>query len=122
MSGRFKAGKATGKTLAHQKASSPQGRPQPIAEILSELMTRRGYAREQAAAACAAAWSEAAGELLARHTRCGQVRRGKLEVIVANSTLMQEITFQKPRLLQELARLAPDESIVDLKLRVGQIQ
>ncbi len=96
-------------------------RPQKVGDVLSELMARRGYARQQAAANYDAAWREAAGELLARHTRVGVVRRGALEVTVANSVLLQELTFQKQTILGELARLLPEERIDKLRLRVGPI-
>ena len=39
--------------------------PQTIGNVLSELMSRRGYARVQSAAAYDAAWREAAGPLAA---------------------------------------------------------
>ena len=108
--------------MPNNERSTPRGRPQPIAEVLSDLLARRGYAREQSSAACGEAWRQAAGELLARYSRAGQVRRGKLEVIVANSTLMQEITFQKAQILASLNRQLPDQQISDLKLKVGVIQ
>jgi hypothetical protein len=84
-------------------------------------MARRGFARQQSASALEEAWKAAAGELVAQYTRVGQVRRGALEVIAANSTLVQELAFQKPSLVEALARLVPDEAIQDLRLRVGQI-
>jgi predicted nucleic acid-binding Zn ribbon protein len=107
--------------LPYNESPIPRGRPQPIAEVLSDLIARRGYAREQSSAACDEAWRQAAGEMLARHTRCGQVRRGKLEVIVANSILMQEITFQKSQILASLKQHLPELNITDLKLKVGVI-
>jgi hypothetical protein len=97
-------------------------RPQPIAEILADLIARRGYAREQSSTALAAAWRQAVGDFLAGHTRCGGVRRGSLEVAVANSTLVQEITFRKQDLIRQLTQLLPDQQIVDLRLRVGLIE
>jgi len=95
--------------------------PKPIGSILSELMARRGYACVQSARAYETAWREAAGELAARYTRVGALRRGTLEVIVMNSTLVQELTFQKPTLLKLLARLLPDERLQDLRFRVGTL-
>jgi predicted nucleic acid-binding Zn ribbon protein len=95
--------------------------PELIGGILSELMARRGLARVQSARAYEAAWREAAGELAARYTRVGQLRRGILEVIVLNSTLVQELTFQKPALLSALAELLPDEGLQDLRFRVGPV-
>ncbi len=96
--------------------------PQTIGNVLSELMSRRGYARIQGAAAYEAAWSEAAGSLAAKYTRPGQLRRGTLDVVVANSTLMQELGFQKQALLASLAKLLPDEGIKNLRFRVGNIE
>ena len=96
--------------------------PQTIGNVLSELMARRGYARVQSAAAYDAAWREAAGPLAAKYTRPGQLRGGTLEVVVANSTLMQELGFQKSGLLQALAKLLPDEGIKNLRFRVGNIE
>jgi predicted nucleic acid-binding Zn ribbon protein len=96
--------------------------PQTIGNVLSELMARRGYARVQSAGAYDAAWREASGPLLAKYTRLGPLRRGTLEVVVANSTLVQELGFQKQALLQGLARLLPDEGIKNLRFRVGSIE
>lgn len=99
-----------------------RGRAKKMGDVLAELMARRGYARQQATANYEAAWREAAGELLARHTRVGVVRRGALEVTVANSVLLQELTFQKHAILGQLSRLLPDERIDKLRLRVGPIE
>ena len=97
-------------------------RPQKVGDIVAELFARRGYARQQALAGYEAAWREAAGEMLARQTRVGTVRRGALEVTVANSVLLQELTFQKHTILGQLSRLLPDERIDNLRLRVGPIE
>lgn len=96
--------------------------PQRIGDVLSELNARHGFARVKSTAACEKAWRDAVGETAARYTRVGGVRRGKLEVTVANSTLVQELLFQKPALLKALARLLPDEPIRDLRFRVGPVQ
>ena len=96
-------------------------RPKPIANILSDLMARRGYGRVESGGMLGESWKKAAGEQLGGQTRAGQVKRGVLEVLVGNSTLAQEITFQKSALLKKLAELAPDEKIRDLRFRVGPI-
>jgi predicted nucleic acid-binding Zn ribbon protein len=95
--------------------------PEPISDILAQLMARRGFARVRSAEAFDAAWRKAAGEMLSQFTRPGAVRRGKLEVTVANSTLVQELSFQKTHLLKTLAELLPDEKIEDLRFRVGAV-
>jgi predicted nucleic acid-binding Zn ribbon protein len=96
--------------------------PQAIGNVLSELMARRGFARMQSAATYDAAWREAAGPLAAQYTRVGLLRRGTLEIVVANSTLVQELGFQRIALLKSLGELLPDEGIEGLRFRVGNIE
>ena len=95
--------------------------PQPLANAVNDLLARRGYAQIETTAACAAAWSAAAGAELARVSRAGEVRRGNLEVTVQNSLVLQELTFRKGELLRKLATLLPDQKIRQLKFRVGSI-
>jgi predicted nucleic acid-binding Zn ribbon protein len=95
--------------------------PQTIGAILNELMARRGFARVQSAGALQAAWGEAVGELMAKHTRAGAVKRGRLEVVVANSALVQELSFRKVSIVEALGRSLPDERIKDLRFRVGTL-
>jgi len=94
--------------------------PQPIGDVLAQLMARRGFARVRSSASFEGAWREAAGEL-ARFTRVGQVRRGRLEVIAASSTVIQELSFRQPELIGALARLLPDERIDGIRFRVGSV-
>jgi len=95
--------------------------PKAIGDVLAELMAKRGFARAQTAAARESAWREACGPLAAKYSRSGAVRRGKLEVTVANSTLAQELSFQRLALIEALARLLPDEEIREIRFRVGPI-
>jgi len=95
--------------------------PQHIGNVLSELMARRGLARVQAASAYEAAWGAAVGDLAARYSRVGGLRGGRLEVVVANSTLLQELTFQKSQLLSALGQLLPEQGIRDLRFRLGSL-
>ena len=41
---------------------------------------------------------------------------------MANSTLVQELVFQKTERLETLTNCLPDEGIDDLKFRVGTIE
>lgn len=97
-------------------------RPKKIADVMAQVITQRGYGRVEANAALEAAWREAAGEWLAQASRPGQLRRGRLEVVVTNSTTIQELGFEKQRILAELERLMPDVRIRELRFRVGAIQ
>jgi predicted nucleic acid-binding Zn ribbon protein len=95
--------------------------PKKIGSIVADLVARRGYARVISAATCSEAWAAAVGPQLVQFSRAGEIRRGVLEVRVANSTMLQEITFQKAVILKKLIELLPDEKLRDVKFRVGPI-
>ena len=95
--------------------------PKRMADLLAQLMARRGYAREHAASACAEAWAQAVGARMIGHSQPGRVRSGVLEITVRNSVALQELTFQKKQLIRDLARLLPAEQIHDIRFRVGAI-
>ena len=102
-------------------------RPTPIADNLAELMARHGFARVPGAEAREEAWKKAvgslaAGDVIAEHTQIGKLSRGRLDVIVGHSTLVQELEFQKAILLKHLTEYLPDENIKDLRFRLGTIQ
>jgi predicted nucleic acid-binding Zn ribbon protein len=93
-----------------------------IGDVVSELMARRGFGRLQSAEAFDAAWREAAGPLAAKYSRVGLLRRGTLEVVVANSVLVQELGFQKKGLLKALSQLLPGQGITNLRFRLGAVE
>ncbi|MFZ5829182.1 MAG: DUF721 domain-containing protein [Planctomycetota bacterium] len=95
--------------------------PQPMSDLLAELMAGKGFARVQSTASYEEAWRAVAGEMLVRYTRVGALKRGCLEIIVANSLLLQELTFQKQTLLEGLAERLPGQGIRGLRFRVGSI-
>jgi predicted nucleic acid-binding Zn ribbon protein len=97
-------------------------RPRKIADVVAQLITMRGYGRLQADEDFAAAWQAAAGTALGRFSRPGRLRRGVLEVAVANSTILQELTFQKNDILAALAAELPRARIRDVRFRLGPVE
>lgn len=95
--------------------------PKGIAGLINDLMARQGYGQMRTANRCLEAWAGSVGEMMAGHTRPGNVRRGVLEVFVRNSALLQELTFQKKKILGELTRRAPELKIRDVRFRVGNV-
>ena len=95
--------------------------PKKIAEVMSQLVQRRGYAQVRTLGEWNDAWLAAAGDAFAAVTEVGQLRRGVLEVTAANSLVMQELGFEKERILQELKTARPDAGIKQLRFRVGKI-
>lgn len=89
---------------------------------MSELLTRRGLGRKLASQDRSAAWQQAVGEEMAEMTRPGPIRRGVMEVTVAHSALVQELTFEKAELLDRLNKTIGQGEIRDLRFRVGSIE
>ena len=81
--------------------------PQKIANILADLLARRGFGRVQSTEAYERRGGRRPGPLAGQYTRIGALRRGTLEVVVLNSTLVQELTYQKAALLKALNQLLP---------------
>ena len=103
--------------------SNPTHRgPRPLSDILGELFTVRGYGRLRARQELEDAWNKAVGEPYCRQTRLGEVRRGVLNVTVAHSTLLEELSaFRKSSLLKALRSDAPATIIHDIRFRVGPV-
>ena len=110
------------RTTDHGQMTTDKG-PEPIGEILSRLFTARGWGRRQDRLRLEEAWAEAAGPEIAPHTRVAALRRGVLEVQVANAVLLQELAhFHKRRLLEHLRGRLPGSPVKDLRFRAGVME
>jgi len=97
-------------------------RPKQIGNVIAQLVQRKGYAQVRAAGERDAAWQEVAGEQFAPSTRVAGIRRGVFEVLVANSLMMQELTFRKEALLAGLQEKLPEAKIKQLRFRLGSTE
>jgi len=122
-----RAGRPAGTVpMAHQPSNPFRGEtgrgepggPQSIGRVMSRLMARTGYGREQAAGGLAAAWQEAVPEALRGGSQPGLVNRGVLEVFVSHSALVQEFGFHKRALVDRLRELLPSAGITDIRCRL----
>ncbi len=94
--------------------------PELLSEILGRLFTARGWGRRQERLRLEEAWASAVGPEGAKDTRINGLRRGVLEVLVANAVLLQELAhFHKRRLLEQLRQRLPGLTITDLRFRAG---
>ena len=98
---------------------TPSG-PELIKDILARLFTARGWGRRQERLHIERAWAEAVGPEYERQTRVLGLKRGVLEVEVANAVLLQELAhFHKRRLLEQLRGRLAGICVNDLRLRAG---
>ena len=92
--------------------------PRTLGNVLSRLMARTGYDREQGSDALHSAWDNVAPESLRGSSQAGVVRRGVLEVFVTHSALVQEMGFHKREVIEKLQSLLPSEGIIDIRCRL----
>ena len=97
------------------------GQPKRMSDVLAQLVQKKGYAQIRAEQAHRTAWQTAAGPAIAAVTEPGKITRGTLEVTAANSLVMQELTFEKERLLAAIQQALPDAGIKQLRFKVGQV-
>lgn len=105
-------------SMAFPSRRSDAAGPLSIGSVMSRLMARAGYDREQASAGLEAAWRDAVPESLRTASRPGLVRRGVLEVFVSHSAHVQELAFQKRAVVARLQTLLPTEGITDIRCRL----
>lgn len=101
--------------------------PKAAKDVLASVIAKRGYAASKSATALQNAWRQVAQgvlaeEALAKMTQAKGLMRGKLEVLVANHVVMQEINFHRPALLAAIQEAQPDARISDLRFKVGRLQ
>ena len=87
--------------------------------MINRLLAKRGYAQQQATDQLCEQWTQAAGTRLANHSRPAKLSRGRLEIVVRNSTVLQELTFQKKQLLSRMQANDTKPSIRDIRFRIG---
>ncbi|MGN6135152.1 MAG: DUF721 domain-containing protein [Aureliella sp.] len=90
----------------------------PIGSVMRKLLSEKDYAAAQSAQDLTDAWTRIVGQPLASSTRPGKIAKGVLLVEVANSLALQEIHFEKSRILKALQTELPAHKLVDLRFRV----
>ncbi len=96
--------------------------PKQVKNLISQVITKRGYANQQGSEQLSSKWREILGEPFAPLTQVVGMKRGVLEVLVTNSTLLQEINFQRPQLLKKIQQQLPAAKITSLRFRIGKIR
>lgn len=98
------------------------GGTRSLTDVLSELITIRGYGRIWIRQTLENAWNKAIGEPYCYQTQIGEVRRGVLNVTVAHSSLLEDlVAFRKRSLLTSLQSSALGKAIHDIQFRVASI-
>ena len=96
-------------------------RPKRTGDIIGQLMARQGYAQSKSNDELNEAWEIAAGPKFIKNTKAARINRGTLEVFVASSAAMNQLSFQKRQLLSAMQQQLPQNKIKDLRFKLGNV-
>jgi hypothetical protein len=93
-------------------------RVRKIGSLVSQLMSRRGYAQSVVNEHLSASLAAAVDPILVPACQVGNLRAGILQVYVSDSVSLQELNFQKRRILKKMQAEVGGEKIIDIRFRV----
>lgn len=94
----------------------------PLASILDDIAQRFGLTVRLLEFRLQRQWPAIVGEHVAAHTWPESIRFKKLYVIADSSVWVQQLTFLKPSLLESINTAAGTPIVVDIVLRVGEVE
>ena len=93
-------------------------RPKRPADLLGQLMARKGFSQQESKNDLSDVWGSLVGESLSGKTRVGLLKRNVLEVYVSSSAVNQQLTFKKAQRLKQLKQQLPKENIKDIRFQI----
>ena len=97
-------------------------RPKRPADLLGQLMSRKGFAQQESTNDLTAVWNSLVGDSLKDKTRVGLLKRNVLEVYVSSSAVNQQLTFKKAQLVKQLQQHLPKDNIKDIRFKIGSFR
>jgi len=94
-------------------------RLQPIGEILTAALKKRGMIAPIRESAVFKLWPQAVGEQIAAQTRPDRLHAGTLFVRATSSVWVQQLHFMKEDIKQKLNQLAGKAAVDDIRFTVG---
>lgn len=96
-------------------------RPKQAGNLVNQLMARRGIAQQQYNNELASTWDQVVGPQWNQLTKPANLNRGVLEILVANSLVNQQLTFEKKKLLEKMKQAMPEMNLKALRFSVGNV-
>ena len=96
--------------------------PQSIGKVLAQVVIKNRYACNDSNAALTEAWKKIVGQPFGDRSQPTGIKRGKFEVTVAHSAIVQELSFDQTRIVRELQKAFPETKITGVRYRVGTLK
>ena len=89
-----------------------------MSSLVSQLMSRRGYAQIAVGEEFQASIGAAVGQQLIAAISVGNVKQGVLQIYASDSVTLQELNFQKRKILKRIQQDLPQSKVTDLRFRI----
>ncbi|MDP6936368.1 MAG: DUF721 domain-containing protein [Candidatus Marinimicrobia bacterium] len=89
----------------------------PIKEILSDFFQGTDFQSINESISLEKEWGKMVGELIAKNTEITSFSNGRLTVKTSNPVWRNELTLQKPELIQKLNQIMTDTPIKEIIFR-----
>jgi len=99
-------------------AADDKPRVRRIGALVSQLMSRRGYAQVLASDAIHQAIASVLDPHLKAAFQVGNLRSGVLHIYATDSVSLQELNFRKRAMLKHLQQTLPETQVTDLRFRI----
>ena len=93
--------------------------PKSAKQVVARVMQQKAYAELEVRDELENAWRAVVGQDLFQQTRLGRIRRGVLDVVVGNSVVLQELTFRKHLIVDQLRKSFGGKAIRDIRFSSG---
>lgn len=97
-----------------------RGTPQPIGDVLKNVVERLSQTKEKDIFEIISVWDSVAGKSLSRHTKPARLINATLLVNVDESAWLYQANLQKDKLLKALQRKVGKQKVQRIQFRIGK--
>ena len=106
----------------HEQRPAQGGLPAPLAGLLGELVSRRGWQQRLEGARVHGRWADIAGEQLARHTEPVRLLGGVLVLRAANAAWAAQVGYLTAELAQRANAVLGEGQVRRVRVVTGPLQ
>jgi len=101
--------------MKKRKKREPLKNPKAISEILSGVLSGRGFDKKIRQYSIFEAWGEIVGPTISKHSRPAKMQGDTLIVEAKSATWVQELTFMKSMILKKINEISANSGISDIR-------
>lgn len=105
------------------KMARSKKRATKLDKVLSQTVRNKGWQREIANAFTINSWNRKnVGKGIFANSQAYHIEAGKLYVLVSSSTWMNELSFLKPRIINNINQAVGKDLVKDIQFKIGNVK